>query len=76
MFDDVTSTWQTTWGPQMQVLILYYRVILISYLLYISVFPIIYGKQSKNKTNRKKATTIKEAYKASKILKIDEIISN
>ena len=48
MFDDVTSTWQTTWGPQMQVLILYYRVILISYLLYISVFPIIYGKQSKN----------------------------
>ena len=76
MFDDVTSTWQTTWGPQMQVLTLYYRVILISYLLYISVFPIIYGKQSKNKTNRKKATTIKEAYKASKILKIDEIISN
>ena len=51
MFDDVTSTWQTTWGPQMQVLILYYRVILISYLLYISVFPIIYGKQSKNKKN-------------------------
>lgn len=54
MFDDVTSTWQTTWGPQMQVLILYYRVILISYLLYISVFPITYGKQVKTKQTERR----------------------
>ena len=51
MFDDA-STWQTTWGPQMQVLILYYKVISISHLLYISVFTITYRKQGKNKTNK------------------------
>lgn len=79
MFDDATSTWQTTWGPQMQVLILYYKVISISYLLYISVFPITYKKQGKTKQTKKqqkKATTIKEAYKASETYPIKDILEN
>ena len=53
MFDDATSTWQTTWGPQMQVLILYYKVISVSHLLCISVFPITYKKQGKTKQTKK-----------------------
>ena len=80
MFDDATSTWQTTWGPQIQVLILYYKVISISHLLYISVFPITYKKQGKTKqtkkTTTKKATTIKEAYRASKTYPIKDILEN
>ena len=75
MFDDATSTWQTTWEPQMQVLILYYKVISVSHLLCISVFPITYKKQGKTK-QQKKATTIKEAYKASKTYPIKDILEN